>query len=125
MESSDKSASPAARHEAGSDDTKSSSGIQTPQVTNDKSLIVSSFLEENYYPSDHVQSSVRPTRSNIAILVPPVKNRWEYQLYRGESEVQDVLEEYEDLGELQYLVKFSDGHESEVSRSSTISSAQG
>lgn len=50
-------------------------------------------------------------------MVPPVERRWEYRVYREENEVQDIVEEYEDLGELQYLVRFWNGQESEVSES--------
>ncbi|KAL8862594.1 MAG: hypothetical protein Q9178_001092 [Gyalolechia marmorata] len=63
----------------------------------------------------HIPSSTRNPNSTFTLLVPPVERRWEYQVYRSEHEVQDVLEEYEDLGELQYLVRFSNGHESEIS----------
>ena len=49
--------------------------------------------------------------------MPPVERCWEYQVYRSEHEVLDVLEEYEELGELQYLVRLSNGQKSEVSRS--------
>ena len=54
-------------------------------------------------------------KSTFSIVVPSVERRWEYQVYRSEHEVENILEEYEDLGELQYLVKFSNGSESEVS----------
>ena len=65
----------------------------------------------------HIPSFTRNPNSTFTLLAPPVERRWDYQVYKSEHEVQDVLEEYEDLGELQYLVRFSNGHESEVSGS--------
>ncbi|KAL9000589.1 MAG: hypothetical protein Q9169_000882 [Polycauliona sp. 2 TL-2023] len=67
----------------------------------------------------------RKPNSTFSILVPPIERRWEYQVYRSEHEVQNVLEEYEDLGELQYLVKFSNGQESEVSLNQLLLLANG
>lgn len=62
-----------------------------------------------------------PTASDFFILVPPVERRWEYQVYQDENEVQDIIEEYEELGELHYLVKFREGRETEVSGLSNYS----
>lgn len=64
--------------------------------------------------SGHATAAAKLARSVISIPVPPVERRWEYRLYQDEKEVQDVIEEYEDLGELQYLVRFWNGLESEV-----------
>ena len=52
--------------------------------------------------------------SNISIHVPPVERRWEYQTYK-EAPVLKVLEEYDDGGDIQYLVKLRDGCERRVS----------
>ena len=66
--------------------------------------------------SASLPSSLQEANAPIeCILVPPVERRWEYQVYRSEHEVQDILEEYEDLGELQYLVRCSNGQQLEVS----------
>ncbi|KAI4211479.1 MAG: hypothetical protein LQ351_005781 [Letrouitia transgressa] len=46
-------------------------------------------------------------------------------MFGSRSEVQEVLEEYEDLGELQYLVRFTDGHKSEISFTRLIELANG
>ncbi|KAL8893024.1 MAG: hypothetical protein Q9215_000029 [Flavoplaca cf. flavocitrina] len=59
------------------------------------------------------------------ILVPSIEHRWEYQVYRSEHEVQDILEEYEDVGELQYLVRYSNGQQSEVSLNQLLDLANG
>ncbi|KAL9585582.1 MAG: hypothetical protein Q9212_001442 [Teloschistes hypoglaucus] len=65
------------------------------------------------------------THGNIAVVVPPVKNKWEYQVYPNNSEVQEVLEEYEDVGDSQYLVRFSNGSQSEVSYAQLLDFANG
>ncbi|KAL8775017.1 MAG: hypothetical protein Q9209_000496 [Squamulea sp. 1 TL-2023] len=70
-------------------------------------------------------ASTHSISNTFTLLVPPVERRWEYQLYRSEHEVQYVLEEYEDLGELQYLVRYSNGHESEVSLTQLLDLANG
>ena len=75
-----------------------------------------------HYTGILIHNSVQPQNTSATlpfslecILVPPVEHRWEYQVYRSEHEVQDILEEYEDVGELQYLVRYSNGQQSEVS----------
>ncbi|KAL8940694.1 MAG: hypothetical protein Q9216_002681 [Gyalolechia sp. 2 TL-2023] len=56
------------------------------------------------------------TRPNfVAVLVPPVERPWEYEVYYEEDAVEDIIEEYEDLEQLQYLVRSRNGNESEVS----------
>ncbi|KAL9597606.1 MAG: hypothetical protein Q9219_005045 [cf. Caloplaca sp. 3 TL-2023] len=57
--------------------------------------------------------------------VPILERRWEYQIYHEENEVFDVLEEYEDLGELQYLVRFWDNRQSEISFNTLLSLPNG
>ncbi|KAI4228932.1 MAG: hypothetical protein L6R36_001264 [Xanthoria steineri] len=64
--------------------------------------------------SPRIPSIPRKANTTFTIPVPPVERRWEYQVYRSEHEVQDVLEEYEELGELQYLVRRSNGQKSEL-----------
>ncbi|KAL8970689.1 MAG: hypothetical protein Q9183_001399 [Haloplaca sp. 2 TL-2023] len=77
--------------------------------------------QENYTQPEKTSSVeqagsfVELAHNDITILVPPVTNRWQYRVYRSELEIASILEEYEDLDELQYLVRFSDGHKSEVS----------
>ncbi|KAL9030888.1 MAG: hypothetical protein Q9196_001031 [Gyalolechia fulgens] len=66
-------------------------------------------------PSKHLHT-VPPTTSNtIEVLVPPAERQWEYKVYHEEDAVADIVEEYEDLGELQYLVRSWNGDETEVS----------
>ncbi|KAL8848736.1 MAG: hypothetical protein Q9221_006280 [Calogaya cf. arnoldii] len=77
------------------------------------------------HTSTQIPLTTRKDNSTFTIPVPPVERRWEYQVYRSEHEVQDVLEEYEDLGELQYLVRFSNGQESEISLSQLLELANG
>ncbi|KAL8654053.1 MAG: hypothetical protein Q9226_003578 [Calogaya cf. arnoldii] len=77
------------------------------------------------HTSTQIPLATRKANSTFTIPVPPVERRWEYQVYRSEHEVQDVLEEYEDLGELQYLVRFSNGQESEVSLNQLLELANG
>ncbi|KAL9044503.1 MAG: hypothetical protein Q9214_002363, partial [Letrouitia sp. 1 TL-2023] len=71
------------------------------------------------------QKSTKAQYDSIMIIVPPVQRQWEYPVYGSRLEVQDVLEEYEDLGELQYLVRFTDGHKSEISLSRLVALANG
>ena len=54
-------------------------------------------------------------RDGLAIIVPPAQNRWEYQVFQGDDEVEEILEEYDDAGFLEYLVLFTDGSEDVVS----------
>jgi len=56
----------------------------------------------------------RGGNAGIAISVPPVERRWEYQSY-NEAPVVKVLEEYDDGEDLQYLVKLQDGCKLKVS----------
>ena len=58
------------------------------------------------------------TRDGIAIIVPQVENAWEYHRYEEEEEeprVEQILEEYNDGGILEYLVQYTDGLEEVVS----------
>ena len=54
-------------------------------------------------------------RNGFAVVVPPAQNRWEYKVYKEEDEVDEILEEYDDAGFIEYLVLFSDGSEDVVS----------
>lgn len=54
-------------------------------------------------------------RNGLAVIVPPVQNRWEYKVFQDEDEVEEILEEYDDAGLLEYLVLFADGSEDVVS----------
>ncbi|KAL8763042.1 MAG: hypothetical protein Q9184_001069 [Pyrenodesmia sp. 2 TL-2023] len=67
--------------------------------------------------SNHSEPShaLAPKAGNFSIFIPPVERRWEYQVYQDDNEVQDILEEYEDVGELHYLVRLQSGRELEAS----------
>ena len=54
-------------------------------------------------------------RNGFAVVVPPAQNRWEYKVYKEDDEVDEILEEYDDAGFIEYLVLFSDGSEDVVS----------
>lgn len=54
-------------------------------------------------------------RNGLAVIVPPAQNRWEYEAFREEDDVDEILEEYDDAGFIEYLVLFSDGSEDVVS----------
>ena len=56
-------------------------------------------------------------RNGIAIVAPPLKNAWEYLRYEEEEGpiVEQILEQYNDGGSLQYLVQYDDGLEEVVS----------
>lgn len=54
-------------------------------------------------------------RDGLAIIVPPPRNRWEYKVFQEADEVEEILEEYDDAGFLEYLVLFADGSEDVVS----------
>ena len=54
-------------------------------------------------------------RNGFAIVVPPAKNRWEYKVFVEDDAVDEILEEYDDAGFIEYLVLFSDGSEDVVS----------
>lgn len=54
-------------------------------------------------------------RNGFAVVVPPAKNRWEYKVFIEDDGVDQILEEYDDAGFVEYLVLFSDGSEDVVS----------
>ena len=54
-------------------------------------------------------------RNGLAVIVPPARNRWEYMVFQEDDEVEEILEEYDDAGFLEYLVQFTDGIEDVVS----------
>ena len=56
-------------------------------------------------------------RDGLAVIVPPAQNRWEYKVFEEDDEVEEILEEYDDAGFLEYLVLFTDGSEDVVSLS--------
>ncbi|CAF9932273.1 MAG: hypothetical protein ALECFALPRED_005254 [Alectoria fallacina] len=54
-------------------------------------------------------------RNGLAVIVPPAQNRWEYKVFREDDKVDEILEEYDDAGCVEYLVLFSDGSEDVIS----------
>ena len=54
-------------------------------------------------------------RNGLAVIVPPPRNRWEYTVFKDYDAVDEILEEYDDAGFVEYLVLFSDGSEDVVS----------
>lgn len=54
-------------------------------------------------------------RNGLAVIVPPAQNRWEYKVFQEDDKVDEILEEYDDAGCVEYLVLFSDGSEDVVS----------
>ena len=54
-------------------------------------------------------------RNGLAVVVPPARNRWEFKVFEEEEEVDEILEEYDDAGFIEYLVLFSDDSEDVVS----------
>ena len=54
-------------------------------------------------------------RDAVQVVVPSVQRRWEYRPYQEEAFISKVIKEYDDSEELQFLVKYSDGNEEEVS----------
>ena len=54
-------------------------------------------------------------RNGLAVIVPPARNRWEYKVFEEDDPVDEILEEYDDAGFIEYLVLFSDGREDVVS----------
>ena len=59
------------------------------------------------------EESVR--RDGIAVIVPPIVNGWEYRRHEEPPRAMDILEEYDDGGLLEYLVRFDDESEEVVS----------
>ncbi len=55
-------------------------------------------------------------KRGLAVLVPPIERRWEYQVYE-EPHVSQILEEYDD-GD--YLVQLDDGREKLVSEGPSL-----
>lgn len=55
-------------------------------------------------------------KRGLAVIVPPVQQCWEYMVFEDGIEVEEILEEYDDAGLIEYLVQFADGREDVVSR---------
>ncbi len=54
-------------------------------------------------------------RNGIAVIVPPVQNGWEYRRYDELPVATEILENYDDGGLVEYLVRFDDESEEVVS----------
>ena len=54
-------------------------------------------------------------RNGLAVVVPPAQNRWDYKVFEEDEKVDEILEEYDDAGCVEYLVLFADGSEDIVS----------
>ena len=65
--------------------------------------------------SDHVLHEKAVKRNGLAVIVSPPRNRWEYKVFEEDDPVDEILEEYDDAGFIEYLVLFSDGREDVVS----------
>jgi len=69
-----------------------------------------------------VYEALRPElveKHGLAVILPPAQRRWEYQVYE-EPTVDEILEAYEDDEDPYYLVRFTDGREVDVCRSSNL-----
>ena len=66
------------------------------------------------YPPIRVSSETTRCKCGIAVVVPPVERRWEYRVFPDEPRVSEIIDEFEDTEEVQYLVAFEDGHEAKV-----------
>lgn len=60
-------------------------------------------------------------KNGLAVVVPRLKNQWEYRRYDEPVAVVEILEEYDDGGLLEYLVQLDDESEEVVSWCSFIS----
>lgn len=72
-------------------------------------------LREPFSAFGEVYQEKAVKRNGLAVIVPPAQNRWEYKVFQDEDEVEEILEEYDDAGLLEYLVLFADGSEDVVS----------
>lgn len=63
----------------------------------------------------HEKTPLGGSQTTIAIIVPPVQRRWEYQVYHEGNYVDEVVDEYDDSEGLQFLARLSDGSEVKVS----------
>lgn len=57
----------------------------------------------------------------IAVVVPLVQNRWEYRRYEDPAQLNEIVEEYNDGGLVEYLVQLDDEREEVVSQASMVS----
>ena len=98
-------------------------GIATPNGTYDLENLQSRysplFLPEESPPTSAkinggVTNHEAFETSSIAIIVPPVERRWEYQPYH-EAPVDKVIKEYNNGIEIRYLVRLRDGCKQTVS----------
>lgn len=87
---------------------------QSPLFVPEESPIPSTlFTNEALYPEIIA-------RDGIQVIVPPVQRRWEYRLYEEQLFIIEVLEEYGDFEEPQFLVTLSDESEQKVSSASSF-----
>lgn len=52
----------------------------------------------------------------LAIVVPAVQRRWEYRVFAEEYTIRAVLQDLKDSAEVEYQVRFEDGHTTTVSQ---------
>ena len=72
--------------------------------------------------SEDVAEALNPElieRHGLAVIVPTVVNAWEYRRYEELPEVIEILEEYDDGGLIEYLVRFDDESEEVVCKVSS------
>lgn len=87
------------------------------------------FISDHYLMSP-VPAEYKPLHQEIvakdgfAIVIPPVRQRWEYREYYEAPFISKVLEEYDHPDVVRFLVKFSDGNESRVSSSPKFSATE-
>lgn len=80
--------------------------------------ISSSALASSRSPSRNSTAtlqSIHLTSELLAIILPPVSQRWEYKTYDADPRVRKVVKEVKDAVQLSYLIQSRDGRTSVVS----------
>ncbi|TVY50208.1 Chromatin remodeling factor mit1, partial [Lachnellula cervina] len=74
------------------------------------------FRESPQMSRDDRSQDRKSTEDGFAVMVPPPARPWEYQPWRGDTTVETVLEEVEELdGKQMYKIEFEDGRKENVS----------
>ena len=96
--------------------TQNGNGFSQPEyVSNSPSLSPGVALQDADRTMEHLR------QRDIAVIVPPVEQRSDFQTYQEDPIIRKIIEESEKTAELQYLVKFHGGKKLWVSTTTNSS----
>lgn len=72
-------------------------------------------MEEISSVDSHLGEAQKSSQLGVNVVIPPVRDRWRYHIYRDNRSVDEVLEEFDESEELQFTARLSDGSDVKVS----------